>query len=367
MQKPIDVAYELRYNSLMLKSNKNIKVVDLFSGIGGLTYGFQSAGLNVVAGIDIDATCSYGYEKSNNTRFVLKDISDVSNEEIMEMYGDAEVRVLAGCAPCQPYSRLNQKGATDQKMTPLRKYAALIRDTRPHVVSMENVSGLTNTGKYPVFQDFLNVLEELGYHYDYKVINTADYGVPQSRKRLVLLASRLGPISIPEPTHKDKHITLRDAIGKLPAIEAGQTYEKDPLHYARNLSELNLKRIRATPKDGGSQKSWPEELLLECHKKESGKSFASVYGRMWWDKPGSTMTTQCIGIGNGRYGHPEQDRAISLREAARIQTFPDNYTFYDPEKPIKVGMVAKFIGNAVPVRLGEVLGQAISNHVNCRV
>lgn len=350
----------------MLKSNKNIKVIDLFSGIGGLTYGFQSAGLNVVAGIDNDPTCAYGYEKSNNTRFILKDISDVTNDEITEMYGDAEIRVLAGCAPCQPYSRLNQKGATDQKMTPLRKFAALIRDTRPHVVSMENVSGLTNTKKYPVFQDFLDVLEELGYHYDYKVINTADYGVPQSRKRLVLLASRLGPISVPQPTHA-QHVTLRDIISDLPAIEAGETHPTDPLHYSRSLSELNIKRIKATPKDGGTQKSWPKDLLLECHKKESGKTFASVYGRMWWDKPGSTMTTQCIGIGNGRYGHPEQNRAISLREAARIQTFPDNYTFVDPAKPLKVGMVAKFIGNAVPVRLGEVLGQTIANHVNCRV
>ncbi|OGL31047.1 DNA (cytosine-5-)-methyltransferase [Candidatus Saccharibacteria bacterium RIFCSPHIGHO2_02_FULL_47_12] len=349
----------------MLKSNKNIKVIDLFSGIGGLTYGFKSAGLNVVAGIDNDSTCKYGYETSNKTRFILKDINDVSSEELEELYKDSDIKVLAGCAPCQPYSKLNQKGATDQKMMPLKKFALLIREIKPDIVSMENVGGLVNKDKYPVFADFLAVLDELGYYYDYKVINTADYGVPQSRKRLVLLASRLGPISVPKPTH-EKHITLREIIGDLPKIEDGIIYS-DPLHYARKLSPLNKKRIEATPKDGGTQKSWPDELILDCHKKESGKSFGSVYGRMWWDKPASTMTTQCIGIGNGRFGHPEQDRAISLREAARIQTFPDDYVFFDDNEEMTIGAIAKFIGNAVPVRLGEVLGTTIQEHVNCRL
>ena len=350
----------------MLKTNKNIKVIDLFSGIGGLTYGFKSAGLNVVAGIDNDATCKYGYETSNKTRFILKDINDVVAEELEKLYEGSDIKVLAGCAPCQPYSKLNQKGVTNQKMMPLKKFALLIKEIRPDIVSMENVGGLVNKDKYPVFADFIAVLDELGYYYDYKVINTADYGVPQSRKRLVLLASRLGPISVPKPTH-EKHLTLRDIIGDLPKIEDGVPYTKDPLHYSRKLSPLNKKRIIATPKDGGTQKSWPNELLLECHKKESGKSFSSVYGRMWWDKPASTMTTQCIGIGNGRFGHPEQDRAISLREAARIQTFPDDYVFFDENEELKIGTVSKFIGNAVPVRLGEVLGTTIQEHVNCRL
>lgn len=348
----------------MLSRQKDIRVIDLFSGIGGLTYGLKSAGLNVIAGIDNDKSCKYGYETSNGVRFILKDINNVSASEIGSLYDDAGVKVLAGCAPCQPYSRLNQKGASDQKMAPLKKFALLIKQIRPEIVSMENVSGLTNTEKYPVFADFIAVLEKLGYWYDYKVINTADYGVPQSRKRLVLLASRLGPISIPEPTH-EKHLTLRDVIADLPIIDDGIVNESDPLHYARKLSDLNKKRIQATPKDGGTQKSWSNDLLLDCHKKDTGKSFAiSVYGRMWWDKPASTMTTQCIGLGNGRFGHPEQDRAISLREAARIQTFPDNYTFFDAGSEMSVGAVAKFIGNAVPVRLGEVLGNTIREHVN---
>lgn len=359
----IDSTIKLKYYVCMVKSNKNIKVIDLFSGIGGLTYGFKSAGLNVVAGIDNDPTCAYGYEASNKTRFILKDIGDVSNAELEDLYKDADVRVLAGCAPCQPYSLLNQKGLSDSKMAPLKKFAQLIKELHPDIVSMENVSGLTNTKKYPVFAEFLGVLKDLGYYFDYRVINTADYGIPQNRRRLVLLASSYGPISVPKPTH-DKYVTLREVIGDLPPIEAGQVSDKDSLHRSRNLSPLNLQRLKATPKDGGSRKSWPEALLLDCHKKESGQSFRSVYGRMWWDKPASTMTTQCLGVGNGRFGHPEQNRAISLREAARIQTFPDNYIFADESKGIKVNQIAKFIGNAVPVRLAEVLGQSISSHLD---
>lgn len=356
----IYVGYDIR---IMISANRDIRVIDLFSGIGGLTHGFKAAGLNVVAGIDNDETCKYGYETSNKTRFIFKDIKNVSAKEINSLYGDAEIKVLAGCAPCQPYSRLNQHGVTDQKMAPLKKFASLIKEVRPEIVSMENVSGLMDTTKYPVFANFISVLKKLGYYYDYKVINTADYGVPQSRKRLVLLASLLGPISIPAPTHKI-HLTLRDAIGDLPVITDGVANQIDSLHYSRKLNSINKKRIQATPKNGGTQKSWPKDLLLDCHKKESGKSFSiSVYGRMWWDKPASTMTTQCVGLGNGRFGHPEQDRAISLREAARIQTFPDDYTFFDNGNEIAIGAVAKFIGNAVPVRLGEVLGTAIRKHV----
>ena len=350
----------------MLKVNKDIRVIDLFSGIGGLTYGFKSVGLNVVAGIDNDSSCAYGYETSNQTRFILRDINDVTSKDIEELFGGAEIKVLAGCAPCQPYSKLNPRGTTHQKLAPLSKFAALIRSTKPHVVSMENVSGLCNTDKYPIFKEFLATLDDLHYHYDYRVINTADYGVPQNRVRLVLLASRLGPISVPRPTH-DTHITLREVIGDLPPISDGEVNIDDPLHYSSKLNDVNLRRIKATPRNGGTQKSWPEELLLECHKKESGKTFSSVYGRMWWDRPGSTITTQCYGLGNGRHGHPDQDRAISLREAARIQTFPDSYIFYDVGFGLKYGEVAKFIGNAIPVRLGEVLGKSILNHIGSKL
>jgi DNA (cytosine-5)-methyltransferase 1 len=150
----------------------------------------------------------------------------------------------------------------------------------------------------------------------------------------------------------------------LQPIKDGEVSKKDPLHRARKLSPLNVKRIKATPHNGGSSNSWDDDLVLECHKKESGKTYrTTVYGRMRWDEPSPTMTTQCTGLGNGRYGHPEQNRAISLREAALFQTFPKDYQFVEPGAPIVTSHVARFIGNAVPVRLGSVIGKSIKNHV----
>lgn len=164
------------------------------------------------------------------------------------------------------------------------------------------------------------------------MVYAPDYGVPQTRKRLLLLASKFGDISLIEPEfNSDTHPTLRDTIGKLPEIKAGETYEHDPLHRCRNLSDLNLKRIRQS-KPGGTWRDWDDDLLLEAYKKDSGKTFGSVYGRLEWDKPANTITTQFPGIGNGRFGHPEQDRALSLREGALLQTFPLNYEFVAPKQ-----------------------------------
>lgn len=228
---------------------------------------------------------------------------------------------------------------------------------------MENVKGLK---KYPVFQQFVDNLKLQGYKVSFNIIDTSDYGVPQRRMRLVLLASLLGDIKLIDKTTKDpkRKKTVRDVIYELPKIKDGETSKEDSYHRSRKLSLLNKKRIKATQHDGGSAKDWSEELVLECHKKDSGKTYkGTVYGRMRWDEPAPTMTTQCIGIGNGRYGHPEQDRAISLREAALFQTFPKTYKFTDPQKAMKIGDVAKFIGNAVPVKLGQVIAKSINNHL----
>jgi DNA (cytosine-5)-methyltransferase 1 len=348
------------------KINKKIEVIDLFCGIGGLTHGLIKEGLTVIAGIDNESSCKYGYEKNNNSLFIDKDILDVTAKDINDLFGSKKntIRVLAGCAPCQPFSKLNPKQVTEKQLQPLEKFAQLINETLPDIVSMENVSGLANVGKYPVFQKFLDTLEKNNYKTDFKVINVADYGIPQNRKRLVLLASRFGEIELVEETHKNKKITVRDVISNLEPLESGEVSKKDPLHRVSKLSEKNLKRIKATPKNGGSSKSWSDDLRLECHKRESGKTYTSVYGRMKWDAPSPTMTTQCVGLGNGRFGHPEQNRAISLREAAIFQTFPKGYTFTDPKEKIAVSKVARYIGNAVPVKLGSVIGKSINNHLN---
>lgn len=347
------------------KKIDDVAVIDLFCGVGGLTHGLKRKGFNVVAGIDNDPKCEYSYTANNEAEYILDDIMNVTSADIKQLYGDSKVKVLVGCAPCQPYSGLNQRKGSKEKMQPLEKFAELIEEVRPDIVSMENVRGLAKDGAYPVFSNFLNTLRKHGYEYDYKIVDTSDYGVPQNRKRLVLLASRLGPIKLIEPTHKDKKVTLRSIIGDLPPIEAGEQNSKDPLHIARQLNEINLRRIKATSHNGGNSRDWPEELKLECHKKASGKTYeGTVYGRMRWDEPAPTMTTQCTGLGNGRFGHPEQDRAITLREAALIQSFPKNYRFVPETGKFSMKDVSRFIGNAVPVRLGEVIGESIESHLS---
>lgn len=346
----------------MRTNKRDVKVIDLFCGIGGLSHGFVRKGFNVIAGIDNDKKCEFGYKYNNNAKFIEKNILDVSEKELQELYGnDNGLKILVGCAPCQPFSKLNLKDITEKQLQPVEKFAQLISKVKPDVVSMENVKGLL---KNPIFEDFLKTLKKNGYKYNYSIVDFSDYGVPQKRQRLVLLASRLGEISLMPPTHKNKKITVRDAIGHLDPLEDGKTNPKDPLHKARLLSPMNKKRIKATPKNGGNSRSWAKELMLECQKKESGETYrGSVYGRMYWDKPAPTMTTQCTGIGNGRYGHPEQNRAISIREAAIFQTFPKSYKFVAPGQKLITSEVSKFIGNAVPVRAGEVIAESIRQHL----
>jgi DNA (cytosine-5)-methyltransferase 1 len=355
------------YNNYMKNKISKIKVIDLFCGIGGLTNGLIKEGLDVVAGIDNDKTCKFGYEYNNKTKFIDSDILKVTKEDINKLFGEEKgvIRVLAGCAPCQPYSKLNLNEITDKQLEPLEKFAQLIAETQPDIVSMENVANLAVKDKYPSFKFFLKTLEDNGYKYKYEIVNVSNYGVPQNRRRLVLLASKFGEIELIKETHKNKKVTVRDVIRDLDPIKDGEVSKKDSLHRTRKLSPLNIKRIKATPHNGGDAHSWSKDLVLECHKKESGKTYmGSVYGRMRWDEPSPTMTTQCIGLGNGRYGHPKQDRAISLREAARFQTFPDSYIFVDPNKEeITLNKIAKFIGNAVPVRLGSVIGKSIKSHI----
>lgn len=311
-----------------------INAVDLFCGVGGLTYGIQQAGINVVAGYDIDEKSKFAYEYNNDAKFILKDINGIEDDEILGLYpSDTDIKVLIGCAPCQPFSTYSHKYQnnenTKKKIDLLDCFGRQVELVKPDIVSMENVPQMQ---KKEVFHRFRTLLEKNGYKVTYKVVYAPDYGVPQTRKRLLLLASKFGDISLIEPEfNSDTHPTLRDTIEKLPEIKAGETYKHDPLHRCRNLSDLNLKRIRQS-KPGGTWRDWDDDLLLEAYKKDSGKTFGSVYGRLEWDKPANTITTQFPGIGNGRFGHPEQDRALSLREGALLQTFPLNYEFVDPKQ-----------------------------------
>ena len=334
-----------------------IKAVDLFCGVGGLTYGLQKAGIPVVAGIDIDGSCEYAYTHNNHSQFIKKSIDDVTGKEVRDLLRGADVKILVGCAPCQPFSshqkdKKNRSNHKDWKL--LYQFARLVREVKPHIVSMENVPELQ---KEKVFLDFVNILKEEHYVVNYAVVNVADYGVPQRRKRLILLATKRKEIKVPSPTQK-KYITVRDAIGNLPKVKAGQTNSVDALHIAPALSSLNLQRIRSSI-PGGTWRDWPDELKLKCHKSEKGKTYASVYGRMQWDDLSPTITTQFIGYGTGRFGHPDQDRALTLREGAILQSFPPNYQFVSPEEPLHIRKIARHIGNAVPPSLGEAIGKSI--------
>lgn len=338
-------------------------LIDVFCGIGGLTHGFVKEKFKVIAGIDVDDSCRYAFENNNGAKFLKKDIAEINADEVLSLYSDAEVKILVGCAPCQPFSKYTNRKTEDRKWSLLYKFGDLVKDIKPEVISMENVPELVNFKRYPVYQDFVTLLENSGYDVTSYFVYCPDYGIPQTRTRLVLFASRFGKINILKKTHnKAKYKTVRDAISHLEPIGAGEVSEKDSLHRSAGLSELNMIRIRSTP-EGGSWKDWDDELVLECHKKATGKSYASIYGRMRWDDLSPTITTQFMGYGNGRFGHPEQDRAISLREAALLQSFPKYYDFIEPNTKVFVGTIARHIGNAVPYRLGRVIARSIKKHL----
>lgn len=345
------------------KALQQWSAVDLFCGVGGLTHGFVLEGFNIIAGIDSDAVCKFAYEYNNDSRFINRKIEDITSQEIIELYPKSSNRILIGCAPCQPFSQYKKKkGTEDEKWKLLAAFADHIDLIRPQVVTMENVPELLKFRGGEVFNDFVTRLST-AYNITSYIVSCSNYGIPQKRTRLVLLASRLGSIELEGETFGARgYRTVRDAIGHLPRLEAGQVSTEDPLHRAAGLSETNLRRIRQS-NPGGTWRDWEDSLVADCHKKASGQSYDSVYGRMSWDKPSPTITAQCNGYGNGRFGHPEQDRAISMREAALLQTFPSSYQFLSPDSKWHIETLARLIGNAVPVELARVIARSVKRHI----
>lgn len=337
-----------------------IIAVDLFCGVGGLTHGLTKAGVKVRLGVDLDPACRFPMETNNAAKFLEADVGSLLPSDVNAVFGDAQITLLAGCAPCQPFSSYAQSAKRDAPHGDwelLRSFSKLVLAVRPTLVTMENVPPLL---KQPIFKDFVADLHEAGYDLDFKVVDGRDIGLPQRRQRLVLVASLLGPIVIPDAAKP--RATVRDTIGDLLPLSAGSSDPDDPLHAAASLSELNLARVRHS-KPGGTWRDWPSDLVSACHVRRSGATYPSVYGRMEWDMPAPTMTTQCYGFGNGRFGHPDQDRAISLREAAMIQSFPKDYSFVPDGAPINFNTLGRMIGNAVPVLLGEFIGEILVEHV----
>lgn len=336
-----------------------IEAIDLFCGAGGLSLGLQRAGIDVVAGIDNDPECRFAYSTNIGAPFVEQDVNALSGATLNKYFSPGCIRVLAGCAPCQPFSGYAAAHgiAGDKRIDLLMQFLSLVQEVRPEIITLENVARLVHR---PVWTEFIEGLADIGYIANWSVVNASDYGVPQHRRRLVLLASRIGTIAVPSPSASEPK-TVRETLGNLPKVAAGKVAKSDPLHASRVLTDINLNRIRMS-RPGGTWRDWPEEMRAACHRKSGGKTFPSVYGRMEWDQPAPTITTQFYGFGNGRFGHPEQDRALTLREGALLQSFPNDFRFHDQKSRLNFRSIGRLIGNAVPPKLGEAIGAAIVTH-----
>lgn len=333
------------------------QVVDLFCGVGSLSHGLKIAGCDIIAGYDVDRRCKFAFEQNNGGQFYTRDVSKLLASEISSHFTGNAPSVLAGCAPCQPFSTYKHRYAEDPQWSLVHKFASLAAEVLPDYVTMENVPALLKYRGGATFNSFRDTLIAAGYSVQYMIAHCERFGVPQKRRRLVLLAARGRELS-PLPQGINGYTSVREAIGRLPAIAAGEAASDDPLHVSASLSDINLRRIRHS-KPGGTWRDWPAALVADCHKRATGKTYPGVYARMDWDRPAPTMTTQCFGYGNGRFGHPEQDRAISLREAAILQSFPAEYQFLQPGDTVSMKEVGRWIGNAVPVGLAQAIGRHI--------
>jgi len=314
--------------------------VDLFCGVGGLTHGLISEAVPVIPGIDGDPACRHTFETNNGARFIEEDVSRTKPADLKNLFGDADIRILAGCAPCQTFSTSAQRYDTVGSLRWALPYefARLVKAVRPDIVTMENVPTVE---KPTVYGDFVTALGRYGYRVWHGVVDCSGYGLPQRRRRMVLLASRIEPIELIERAH-ERPETVREAIGRLPPIPAGGALPSDPLHTASKLFKPNLECIRAS-RPGGTWRDWPKRLIAECHRRDSGRTYPGVYGRTVWDEPAPTLTTQFCGFGNARFGHPEQDRGISLLEGAILQGFPDGYSFVPDGAPIHFNSLGRMI------------------------
>lgn len=346
-----------------------IKVFDFFSGCGGTSKGFQNTGMDIVFALDNDPDCQKTYLLNfPGVQFFPDDIKNLPIDSLNSMVNNCKGHAIlfSGCAPCQPFTRHHtQRNPIDTRRMLLRKFLEFIQYHLPDFVFIENVPGLKKIdGKDNPFYEFEESLHKYNYQLKYDIIKAQDYGVPQRRRRLVLIASHNGIIDFPPRTHgpntlNHDYATIREWIEDLPPIEAGQDHPQIPNHRAANLSPLNIERIVSTP-EGGDWRDWPEHLRLDC-RPDGYTGYTDVYGRMWWDKPATGLTTRCISLSNGRFGHPVQNRAISVREAACIQTFPIDFHFMG-----NLNSMAKQIGNAVPPLLAQRFGENFTRYLTDR-
>jgi DNA (cytosine-5)-methyltransferase 1 len=343
------------------KGNLRLKVLDFFCSAGGVSCGFKQAGIEVLGGIDIDEKCKETYEKNIKAKFLCADVSSLEKEKLINYFGivrNQDNLIFVGCSPCQYYSIIKtDKTKSKQTRLLLADFQEFVEYYKPGYIFIENVPGLERMKGSPL-KKFKCYLTDNGYYYTDDVLNAKYYGVPQNRNRYILIASRVNSnIALPEPDKKNIK-TVKDAIGNkelFAPIKAGNNDSTEFLHTTSELTEINLKRIRKTPKDGGDRKAWEKDPYLQLNCYKGHKGHGDVYGRMHWSKPAPAITTKFNSYSNGRYGHPEQDRAISLREGATLQSFPLNYKFHSNSMVV----AAKMIGNAVPPELSKRIALSI--------
>ena len=337
----------------------SLVAIDFFCSAGGVSYGFKKSGIDILGGIDFNISCKQTYEYNIGAPFLNADIRKLSCDDLRKkfrIYRRQKNLIFIGCSPCQYYSNIKtSKGRSENGRNLLEDFQKFVDCFLPKFVVLENVPGFNKNKSSPInkFKDFLDKNE---YIYADDVLNAKDYGVPQNRRRYILIAMRKGKsISLPPPTIKNgNYKTVYDAIGKnFPVLHAGSTDSTYKRHTTARLSQLNYSRILATPHNGGSRTSWPEELQLDCYKNHDGHT--DVYGRMKWEAPSPTITTRFMSYSNGRYGHPNQNRAISLREGATLQSFPKSFKFFHHS----LNEICKMIGNAVPPKMAQSIGKHI--------
>jgi DNA (cytosine-5)-methyltransferase 1 len=339
-----------------------IKAIDFFCGAGGLTRGLLNAGIKVLAGVDDDKHLRETYTYNNKpSRFINEDINDIHIYELRKELGiqTGDVTLYAACTPCQPFSTLSRQKSTDDRKGLLLTFAKIVKECPPDFILVENVPGLNNGYGKEIYEEFLKVLEECEFsEAAADLLDAKHFGVPQTRKRFILLAPKQGSISLPIPqTDPNQFVTVAECIKKYPKIVDGKESHDYRNHVARELKPHHKCIVAAVPKDGGSRRDVTDtSILLKCHQKKPN-AHRDVFGRMAWNKPGPTLTSRCTDVYSGRFGHPEQDRGISLREAAALQTFENNYEFFGTS----ISAIARQIGNAVPVKLAEQLGKSIVN------
>ena len=338
-----------------------IKAIDFFCGAGGLTRGLLDAGIRVLAGVDNDERLQETYTHNNKpSRFFNEDIDAIDIHELRKELGiqDEDTTLYAACTPCQPFSTLSrQNWKDDNRKILLLTFAEIVKECPPDFILVENVPGLNNGSGKEIYKEFKKILKECGFsNRAADLLDAKHFGVPQTRKRFILLASKEGPISLPTPiTDPSQFVTVRECIGEYPEIADGEESEDCLNHKARELQSHHKRIVEAVPKNGGSRGDITDtSILLKCHQ-DRPEAHKDVFGRMAWDQPAPTLTSRCSDVYSGRFIHPEHNRGISLREAAALQTFRDDYEFFGTS----ITGIARQIGNAVPVKLAKQLGESI--------